>query len=263
MLEARGLGYGDRGARRLATFDLYLRSGELTVVLGPNGAGKSTLLGLLSGVLGADRGELYLQGRELHRWPLAQRAQQMAVLTQQQPLDFAFPVRDVVAMGGYPLPLRQPELQQRVARMLDALDLERLAERSYLSLSGGEAQRVQLARVLVQRAVHGGALLLDEPLAAMDLCHQHQSLTLLKRLAAEEGHAVLVVLHDLNLAARYADQVLLLQEGKLLAQGCVPDVLQPELLSSVFGVRIARLVAEDGTWLFGSSVAEQPLSSEL
>ncbi len=249
MLEARQLSYGHGDARHLAPFDLTLAGGELSVVLGPNGAGKSTLLGLLSGLLRPAAGEVKLLGQPLQRYDLRQRAQHLAVLLQQQPLDFAFSVREVIAMGGYPLNLSAPEQDARIAQLAQALDLDALLARSYLTLSGGEAQRVQLARVLAQRGREPSVILLDEPLAALDLRHQHQALELLKTLVAQ-GYAVLCVLHDLNLAAHYADRVLLLRDGQLAYQGTVDAVMQAERLSALFEVQIERHRCDDGRPLF-------------
>ncbi|MBV1788909.1 ATP-binding cassette domain-containing protein [Marinobacterium sp. D7] len=252
MLEALGLAHDRTASRRLQPFDLHLSGGELCGVLGPNGAGKSTLVALLSGMLSPSSGELMLKGRALAHFTLKERARHLAVMLQRQPLDFAFSVRDVIAMGGYPLDLPLPVLEQRIDNLATALDLQHLLERNYLSLSGGEAQRTQLARVLVQRGCEPSVVLLDEPLAALDLRHQHQALALLRTLARQEGHAILLVLHDLNLAARYSDTLLLVGDGKLLEQGATEKVMRPERLSELFSVPIERYRTRDGLGLFTS-----------
>jgi len=250
MLEARGLAYGHHEARRLEPFDLSLSGGELCGVLGPNGAGKSTLIALLSGLLAPGAGELTLKGHALSHYPLKERARHLAVMLQRQPLDFAFSVRDVIAMGGYPLDLPLPLLEQRIEELAAGLDLQHLLARNYLSLSGGEAQRVQLARVLVQRGREPSVILLDEPLSALDLRHQHQALVLVRSLAQREGHALLVVLHDLNLAAGYTDSLLLVGEGRLIEQGATERVMCPERLSELYSLPIERHRTRDGRTLF-------------
>ncbi|WP_432697500.1 heme ABC transporter ATP-binding protein [Marinobacterium sp. YM272] len=252
MLEARSLAFDAGGSRRIEKLDLRLESGSIHVVLGPNGSGKSTLMALLSGLLNPHLGEIQLQGRALNSYSLAERARHLAVMLQSQPLDFAFQVREVIAMGGYPLDLSRPELGRRIEQLAVALDIDHLLERSYLSLSGGEAQRVQLARVLTQRGCEPSVILLDEPLTALDLKHQHQALTLLRELAAE-GYAIFIVLHDLNLAAAYADRVILMREGALVAQGSCAGVMSTETLSALYDVRIERYETSGGQVLFSST----------
>ena len=252
MLEAHSLAFDSGGSRRIEKLGLTLESGRIHVVLGPNGSGKSTLMALLSGLLEPDLGEVRLRGEPLHSYSLAERARHLAVMLQNQPLDFAFPVRDVIAMGGYPLDLSQPELGRRIDQLAAGLDIAHLLDRSYLSLSGGEAQRVQLARVLTQRGRKPSLILLDEPLTALDLKHQHQALGLLRGLAAE-GYAVFIVLHDLNLAACYADRVLLMRQGRLVAQGESASVMSADTLSSLYGVPIKRFETPGGQVLFSSS----------
>lgn len=253
MLEARSLAFDGGGSRRIDTLDLTLAPGRIHVALGPNGSGKSTLMSLLSGLLEPGQGEIQLLGRALNAYSLAERARHLAVMLQTQPLDFAFRVRDVIAMGGYPLDLSLPELDQRITALAAGLDIAHLLERSYMSLSGGEAQRVQLARVLTQRAREPSVILLDEPLTALDLKHQHQALGVLRRLA-DEGYTVFIVLHDLNLAASYADWVLLMRQGQLVAQGKTAQVMTADTLSSLYDVRIERHQAANGQVLFSSAV---------
>ncbi|TCK04991.1 heme ABC transporter ATP-binding protein [Marinobacterium mangrovicola] len=252
MLEARSLAFEGGGSRRIQPLQLELAGGQIHVALGPNGSGKSTLLALLSGLLEPGSGEVLLRGRNLHRYSLAERARHLAVMLQSQPLDFAFPVREVIAMGGYPLDLSLPELDQRIEQLARGLDIAHLLERSYLSLSGGEAQRVQLARVLAQRGREPSVIMLDEPLTALDLKHQHQALMLLQQLAVE-GHSIFIVLHDLNLAACYADHVLLMREGDLVAQGQCGEVMTAETLSALYDVRIERYESSGGQALFSSA----------
>ncbi|GGO88548.1 hemin import ATP-binding protein HmuV [Marinobacterium nitratireducens] len=253
-LIAQGLEWHRQGRQVLHGLDLELAAGTLTVVLGPNGAGKSTLLQLLSGLESPTSGAVRLDGEALHGWSEPQRARQLAVMTQDQPLDFPFSVEEVVRLGAWPLGLSPQQEADHGRRWLQRLDLAQLAGRNYLQLSGGERQRVQLARVLAQCGEQSRVLLLDEPVSAMDLRHQHLCLRQLRRLA-DAGMAVLLILHDLALAAQYGDRVLLLKDGRALAQGPVPEVMTAALLSQLFEVGV-DVRFEDGVLRFSSFVAD-------
>ncbi len=240
MLQALQLGC-QRGSRHiLEQVELTLQPGEVLVVLGTNGAGKSTLLATLTGELAPATGQVLLDQRPLASWSALERARRMAVLPQSSALAFAFQVEEVVAMGRMPHASGQRRDSQILREVMAAADVSHLAARSYLSLSGGERQRVHLARVLAQvwNSAEQGCLLLDEPTASLDLAHQHLTLQQARQMAAR-GLAVLVVLHDLNLAARYADRLLLLHEGRVSAQGTPWEVLQVELLEQVFKVPVS------------------------
>ncbi|OOV94220.1 MULTISPECIES: heme ABC transporter ATP-binding protein [unclassified Pseudomonas] len=229
-----------RGKKAVLTaIDLELKPGEVLGVLGPNGAGKSTLLGALCGELQPDQGQVLLDQRELAQWGGAQRAQRLAVLPQHSTLDFAFRVEEVVGMGRLPHQSGRVRDDEIVLEALQAADAAHLQGRSYLALSGGERQRVHLARVLAQLwpGQVGQTLLLDEPTSALDPLHQHITLQAI-RAFADRGVAVLVILHDLNLAARYCDRVLLLQGGSPHALDTPEQVLRPEPLKAVFGLEV-------------------------
>ena len=229
-----------RGARTvLADIDLSLSPGEVLGVLGPNGAGKSTLLAALCGELSAARGRVLLDGKALAAWSGPQRARRLAVLPQHSTLEFAFRVEDVVAMGRLPHASGRDRDGQIVDEALAAADATHLIGRSYLALSGGERQRVHLARVLAQLwpGEQGQVLLLDEPTSMLDPLHQHTTLQAVRRFA-ERGAAVLVILHDLNLAARYCDRLLLLQDGRPHGLGTPQQVLRAEPLHAVFGLEV-------------------------
>ena len=229
-----------RGHRRiLEQVELALEPGEVLVVLGTNGAGKSTLLATLTGELTPSAGQVLLDQRPLASWSAQERARRMAVLPQSSSLAFAFEVHEVVAMGRMPHASGQRRDVEILRAAMVAADVSHLATRSYLSLSGGERQRVHLARVLAQvwDSAEQGCLLLDEPTASLDLAHQHLTLQQAREMASR-GLAVLVVLHDLNLAARYADRLLLLHEGRVCAQGAPWEVLQVERLEQVFKVPV-------------------------
>jgi iron complex transport system ATP-binding protein len=229
-----------RGRKIVLTgITLELKPGEVLGVLGPNGAGKSTLLGALCGQLHADHGSVWLDERELSHWPGGQRAQRLAVLPQVSTLDFAFRVEEVVGMGRLPYQIGRVRDDEIVAAALHAADAGHLSGRSYLALSGGERQRVHLARVLAQLwpGEAGQTLLLDEPTSMLDPLHQHTTLQAVREFA-DRGAAVLVILHDLNLAARYCDRLLLLEGGRPVALDTPEQVLRPEPLKAVFGLEV-------------------------
>ncbi|MHB9800427.1 heme ABC transporter ATP-binding protein [Pseudomonas sp. MT3] len=229
-----------RGAQTvLQDVTLALQPGQVLGVLGPNGAGKSTLLGALNGELPLSGGAVRLDDRPLSDWQGADRARRLAVLPQSSTLNFAFTVEAVVGFGRLPHDSGRQRDGEIIAAALEAADALHLMGRSYLALSGGERQRVHLARVLAQ-LWPGGAeqvLLLDEPTSALDPLHQHTTLQAVREFA-NRGAAVLVILHDLNLAARYCDRLLLLHQGRPHLLGTPADVLRAEPLRTVFGLEV-------------------------
>jgi len=239
MLQANGLSLSRGGRRVLSEVTLALQAGQVLGVLGPNGAGKSSLLAMLSGELAPGAGEVLLEGQPLERWQGRQRAQRLAVLPQSSSLSFGFNVEQVVRMGRMPHDTGLAVDQQIVEQVLGAVDASYLGGRNYLQLSGGERQRVHLARVLAQLwpGADGQVLLLDEPTSMLDPLHQLSVLDAVRRFA-DHGASVLVILHDLNLAARYCDQLLLLGDGRVQASGSPEQVLQPEALHRVFGIDV-------------------------
>lgn len=245
-----------RGGPVLAQVDATLQPGRVTAIVGPNGAGKSTLLAALCGTLAPRRGQVVWDGVPLGRRPAAQRAQRMAVMHQDTQLAFAFTVQEVVEMGRYPHRYTpQPDEAAVVQQCLQATGVAALAQRELASLSGGERARVQLARALAQ--IHRGAaerapgsrwLLLDEPTAALDLQHQHHAMALVHARAVCDGLGVVVVLHDLNLALRYAHDVLLVPgQGEAAVLGPVQAVLTLPTIARVWRVQGEMQTARDGT----------------
>lgn len=229
-----------RGRRTvLEGINLELRAGEVLGVLGPNGAGKSTLLGALCGDLPAAAGQVWLDQQLLAAWPSQQRAQRLAVLLQTSSLDFAFSVEAVVGMGRLPHATGRELDGQIVSQALHAADAEHLRGRNYLALSGGERQRVHLARVLAQLWPGGAGqtLLLDEPTSMLDPLHQHLTLQAVHDFS-RRGAAVMVIVHDLNLAARYCDRLLLLEHGRPYLLGSPDAVLAAQPLRAVFGLDV-------------------------
>lgn len=253
VLDARDLHLSYGGRRVLQGIDLRARPGRLLVLIGPNGAGKSSLLSLMAGLGRPSLGWLSLDGRPLHDWSNHELAQRRAMLSQKVQLGFAFRVQEVVLLGRHAHTAADVcESDARVVEaVMQATRITHLRDRSYLELSGGEQQRVQLARVLAQVwdcRDKPAWLLLDEPEAGLDIAHQHDLLQQAQALT-RQGFGVLAVLHDLNLAARYADDVALLAQGRLLRHGSPTEVLDAELLSRVYGLPLRRTLDTDGRWL--------------
>jgi iron complex transport system ATP-binding protein len=233
-IEATGLAYSVNGTTLVEGVDLELRRGELLAIAGPNGAGKSTLLGLLAGDLDPAAGSVRLQGRPRESYSAGELARLRAVLPQQTVLQFAFTAEEVVEFGRAPHRGRfsRSPAHDRLAvhSAMSASEVLPLALRTFPTLSAGEQARVTLARVLAQEA---SILLLDEPTASLDLRHQELVMGIARDLA-RAGKAVAAVVHDLNLAARYADSIALMQAGTLVARGAPWDVLTSETLGEVF-----------------------------
>ena len=251
---ARGLTFAHPGAARPAVdgVTLDVPAGQLTALLGPNGAGKSTLLGILLGTRPPAAGAAAFAGRALAEWPRAELARRVGVVPQGEEFAFPLTVRALVEMGRYPHlgPWQRmgPGDHAAVDAALAWCDLAGLAERAVGTLSGGERQRARLARALAQVAspAHGGrpapgaALALDEPTAALDLAHEMELFTGMRRLA-HAGTTVLLVTHNLNLAARYADHLVLLDRGRVAAAGAPAEALTADAVARVYGWPVAVL----------------------
>lgn len=231
----------------IASFSAELRAGRLCAMIGPNAAGKTTLIKLLLGQLQPWSGSCTLNGDETSQLDAARRAAHISYVPQRSELSFAFSVQQVVAMGRYAL----SESPQAIEWSLQTCDLFDVRERVYAQLSVGQQQRVLLARALAQSyeptsAPHVGnqAMLLDEPASSMDLRHVHQTMRILADLA-KNGLAVLVVLHDLNLAAHYADEIWLVNQGVLVAQGDWRQVMKPSVLEPIYRVPL-QVLSDNG-----------------
>lgn len=233
-------GYGHRPVLR--DLSLTVAEGEILALVGPNGAGKTTLLRVISGALAPQAGHIRWKEHDLTTLRPSARARLVAVVPQARQLPPAFTVRQAVALGRTPYLswLGKPGEHDRAAvqRALAQTDLLPLADRLLAHLSGGEQQRVLLARALAQETP---LLLLDEPTTYLDLHHQAAFLRLVTRLGREEGKTVLMVLHDLNLAARFAHRVALLAEGHIAAIGTPTEVLTPQHLQAVYHTQVEVL----------------------
>jgi iron complex transport system ATP-binding protein len=245
FLEARSVVYAIRTQRLVDAVSLSLVPGRLTIVIGPNGAGKSTLLKILSGELRPQSGSVSLDGEPLGGIDPIRLASMRTVMTQNCRLTTAFLVSEVVRLSTEFIGRHFTRAQKDalVDACLDEAGVLRLADRDYTTLSGGEQQRVRFAACLCQ--LHAGrrleasqALLLDEPIASLDLDRQLALMDAARALARREGVAVLAVLHDLNMAVAYADELLVMQKGRIVAQGAPQDALTDTLLTDVFNVSL-------------------------
>ena len=239
MLRAQKIDYTIGKKRILHDIHLNIHAGEVVAICGPNGAGKSSLLKILSGEIRPSSGEVHLHDIPLQQWSIKKLATIRAVLHQESFLSFPFLVEEVVQLGRYPYSrtMNHDEIVQGCLEQVGMLDYKK---RIYTSLSGGEKQRVHLARVLAQleeeNTTDSKILMLDEPTSALDLSHQESTLEIATQYAQERNYAVLVVLHDLNLAAAWADRIVFLKQGLLHTEGCPQSILTPEVISHIYNI---------------------------
>ncbi|MDN4615845.1 ABC transporter ATP-binding protein [Leifsonia sp. F6_8S_P_1B] len=243
-LAAGGLTLAYEGRVVVDDLDLELPRGEVTAIVGPNACGKSTLLRGLSRLLPPTAGAVLLDGADLHSLPTKQVATRLGLLPQTPTAPDGITVADLVSRGRYPhqgwFRRWTAEDDEAVAEAMIATGVAELAERPVDELSGGQRQRVWIAMALAQRT---GILLLDEPTTFLDISHQLDVLDLLLDLNAARGTTVVMVLHDLNLAARYAGHLVAMRSGAIVAAGAPADVVTPRLVRDVFGVE--SVVAPD------------------
>jgi iron complex transport system ATP-binding protein len=248
ILKARAVSMTVGSARLVDGVDLEISGGEMVAIVGPNGAGKSTLLRMLSGDLRPSHGRVELARRDIVSYSPRELALRRAMLSQHVHVTFPFTVEEIVEMGtsGRSRAASRPLVEQA----LQEVGLERFRDRQLPTLSGGEQQRAHFARVLVQlasgEALHGpGMLLLDEPTSSLDLRHQIDLVESARRRAAS-GTAVLAILHDLNLAMRFADRIVLLHRGRLAAIGEPRTTITSERIRELFEVDVAIRHTDDG-----------------
>jgi len=238
-LSARNISFATKDRHILNNIDLEVQGGKTTVLLGPNGAGKSTLMKILSGYLKATGGEVLIAGCDPEKISLKARARMLGVLTQRSSLEFPFTAREVIAMGRMPFGVSEgfDEVTQELLGMFGVA-----ADQSYLTMSGGEQQLVQLCRVFAQVWGRGSEafLLLDEPMTALDLRYQSKIVSILKKFSSQ-GLGQLVVMHDINLAAELADEIVLMSSGKVIAKGSAAEALKVDNLERTFDTVINQL----------------------
>ena len=235
QLDQVGFGYGEQPV--LSDLDLELEKGQCYGVLGPNGSGKTTLLDLLCSLLAPTTGKVDLCGQPLSGWQPRQLARKVALVPQDFVVRFGFSVREVVEMGRHPHLGRFAVLTEQdhalVDSVMEEMEVAAFADRPVTRLSGGEKQRVAVARALAQDPE---VLLLDEATSNLDIFHSLSILGTIRNRVHEQGLTVIAALHDLNLAGFFCDQLIFLKQGKLLHQGTVDEVLQAEVIREVYGV---------------------------
>jgi iron complex transport system ATP-binding protein len=236
-LRADGLSLGYDGRRVVEGLDVALPDGRVTVIVGPNACGKSTLLRAFARLLKPEQGVATLDGTDVHRYPSRQLARLLGLLPQQPVAPEGITVADLVGRGRFP---RQGLFRQwtadddrAVSEALAATDTAGIAARRVEELSGGQRQRVWIAMALAQQT---DVLLLDEPTTFLDVTHQIEVLDLLHELNRRQGTTVVMVLHDLNLAARYADHLVVMSEGRIVAEGAPAEVITPSIVREAFGL---------------------------
>ncbi|GAB3632014.1 ABC transporter ATP-binding protein [Microbacterium shaanxiense] len=241
VAEQLTLGYGDRSV--IEELDLSVPPGKITTIVGPNACGKSTLLRSMSRLLAPRTGQVVLDGASVHRMPAKQLARTLGLLPQSPIAPEGITVADLVGRGRHPhqgiFTRWTREDDEAVAEALLATDTVALADRAVDELSGGQRQRVWIAMALAQ---HTDLLLLDEPTTFLDVSHQVEVLDLLTDLNRRRGTTIVMVLHDLNLAARYADHLIALNGGRVHSAGDPTSVLTPTMVQSVFGIESQVIV---------------------
>ena len=222
------------GTTALDDVSLTLGDGGVTALLGPNGAGKSTLFGVVGRLTRPDAGTITIDGVDLHATPSAQLARTLAVLRQDNHLAARLTVQDLIEFGRFPHSRGRLTVEDRdhIERALTYLDLEPFRDRFLDQLSGGQRQRAFIAMILAQDTRY---VLLDEPLNNLDLRHMGEMMRLIRRLAEELGKTVIVVLHDINFAARHADRIVALRDGRVVADSNVTGIMQPPVLEAIYG----------------------------
>ncbi len=248
-LAAEAITVSVRGCSIVDKASLSVASGELVGLIGPNGAGKSTLLKAILGVRDRDSGKVLLDDVDLFSMPARERAKSIAFLPQERRVEWRLPAHDVIMLGRFPhhsgFSGATEADHQAVARAIDAVGGEFLMDRPVAVLSGGERTRILLARAL---AVEAPILLVDEPTNALDPYHQLHVMEILRSLA-DNGTGVLAVMHDLALAARFMDRLVLMDMGRVATEGSPTEVLAPDFLVSVYGIDALRGENEGRAWV--------------
>jgi iron complex transport system ATP-binding protein len=247
LFELAGVSYAVAGRTLLQPLDLSLGDGRLIGLIGHNGSGKSTLMKLLSRQQPPTSGRLSFEGKPLERWDDRAFARRVAYLPQQTPPAAGMLAHELVALGRYPwhgaLGRFGPADRRKVEEAIELTDIGRFGDRLVETLSGGEHQRVWLAMLIAQDT---RCLLLDEPTSSLDVAHQIEVLSLIRRLSRQKGLSVVVVLHDINMAARFCDEILALHGGRMIAHSTPAELMRPDRLAEVYGIPMGVLMPPDG-----------------
>lgn len=246
MISVQNVSYTAGRKNILNEVSFQLPSGEMLAVIGANGAGKSTLLKLLCREMNAASGNILFNEKDINLYAIKELAQLRSVLTQHNTVSLLFTVKELVLMGRYPYFEHHPSDHdlQVINEVMQETGITHLASRDYNTLSGGEQQRVQLARVIAQIYDRPNAFLfLDEPTNGLDLLYQQQILQLARNMA-DRGYTVISILHDINFASRYADKILILKNGQTVAFGQPTDVINCENIHEAFNIHVKLMECE-------------------
>lgn len=240
MLEIKNLGFGYNSERVLKDISFNIKKGEFVSIIGPNGSGKSTLLKTLNGLYKIDNGTILLDGKELNKYKSRDMARSIALVPQDTNVSYEFTVEEIVMMGRHPYKGRfDREDEDDLNIIYESMRLTNtfnLKERLITEISGGERQRVFIARALAQKS---SVILLDEPTSHLDINHQMDVLNLLRDLNKEQGITIVLVIHDINLAARYSDWIILLKNGVILGKGTPNEVITSENVEMTYDIKVA------------------------
>lgn len=233
MIEVKNIVKTYARSRVLDDISAEIETGKITSFIGPNGAGKTTLLGVISRLIKPDSGSVSIDGRQLSDYDPAELAKRLSILKQSNSINISLTVRDLVGFGRFPHSAGRLTAEDRetVDRALDYLDLTSIAENDINQLSGGQRQRAFIAMIVAQDTEH---VLLDEPLNSLDMRHSAEMMKILRRLTDDLQKTVVLVLHDVNFAASYSDNIVAIKNGKIAAAGSVDDVITESVLSEVF-----------------------------
>lgn len=244
MIEAQAVGKQYLDKTVLAEIDLQLPKGELIAFIGPNGAGKSTLLSIMSRLQGDFSGQLYIDQEEIRAWDSKELAQRLAILKQSNQVQARITVAELVAFGRFPYSRGRLTAadDKLIHQALAEMHLTDLAEAEIQTLSGGQLQRAYIAMILAQDTEY---ILLDEPLNNLDMNHANQMMHLLRRLVTKLGKTVLLVIHDINFAAGFADEIIALKNGRLFKQGTVDEVITPAVLGELYEMEV-KVISYEG-----------------
>ncbi|MCW7492505.1 heme ABC transporter ATP-binding protein [Leptospira sp. 2 VSF19] len=255
-IEAIDLSYSIGEKSILSKIELEIHPGKLHVLMGRNGAGKSSLFHILCGDISPKIGNIYLDGIELKNYSKTQLAKIRAVLTQDAAITFPISSKEVIELGRHPHisdPIRDKEIVQTCIKITGSTEQK---DQNYSTLSGGEKQKINFGRILAQVwETPPRYIFLDEPVSALDIPNQYKMLNLCRHMA-DQGYAVFMILHDLNLAALYADTITLLHKGKIIKSGNPNDVLTLENLEITFGIKARILNAPEGNFIIPEIIGE-------
>lgn len=237
MIKAQNISKNYAEKKILESIDVELPKEKLIAFIGPNGAGKSTFLSLISRLQSQTTGEIYLDQEEIRNWKSKELAKKLAILKQSNGVQLNISVYELISFGRFPYNRGKltKEDHRIVEEAIEQMELNDLRETSIHALSGGQLQRVYIAMILAQDTDY---ILLDEPLNNLDLNHANQMMHLLKKLVEEHHKTVVIVLHDINFAAGFADYIVAMKDGKIFSQGTTEKVIQPEVLNRLYGMDV-------------------------